>query len=166
VILPDDTFAGLVPCGTVVLGGAREAAEAFVGHPIETPVDVHLPGRLEQRPGELRDGAHNPEGISWLSERLPPADYTVCASILGDKDVDEMLRRLAPLGRRFVATASSSARSLTAPALAGRAAHHFDLVEAVDDPTAAVRRAHALGEPVLVTGSLYLLADLEAAEAR
>jgi hypothetical protein len=30
---------------------------------------------------------------------------------------------------------------------------------------AAVRRAHALGGPVLVTGSLYLLADLEDAEA-
>ena len=33
------------------------------------------------------------------------------------------------------------------------------------DPTAAVRRAHELGEPVLVTGSLYLLADLEAADS-
>ena len=36
------------------------------------------------------------------------------------------------------------------------------VVEAVADPVAAVRRAHELGEPVLVTGSLYLLADLEA----
>jgi hypothetical protein len=34
-------------------------------------------------------------------------------------------------------------------------------VEARDAPTEALERAHALGEPVLVTGSLYLLADLE-----
>jgi hypothetical protein len=38
-------------------------------------------------------------------------------------------------------------------------------VEARDDPFAALGRAHELGEPVLVTGSLYLLADLEAALA-
>ena len=37
---------------------------------------------------------------------------------------------------------------------------HFDHVEVVHDPVAAVARAHELGEPVLVTGSLYLLADL------
>jgi hypothetical protein len=34
-------------------------------------------------------------------------------------------------------------------------------VDASDDPAEAVALAHALGEPVLVTGSLYLLADLE-----
>jgi dihydrofolate synthase / folylpolyglutamate synthase len=166
VVLPDDTFVPLVPRGRPVLGGAREAAEAFVGHAIGAEVEVVLPGRLEQRPGEIRDGAHNPDGIAWLLGHLDAADYTVCASILEDKDVDEMLRRLASVGRRFVATSSSSARSLPADALAERARRHFGLVEAIEDPAAAVRRAHALGEPVLVTGSLYLLADLAAAEAR
>ena len=112
----------------------------------------------------MRDGAHNPDGIAWLSERLPAADYTVCASILADKDIDEMLRRLSSLGSRFVATESSNARSLSAAALAERARGRFALVEAIADPTAAVLRAHALGEPVLVVGSLYLLADLEAAD--
>jgi dihydrofolate synthase/folylpolyglutamate synthase len=166
VIVPDDAFAPLVPRGRVALGGAREAAEAFVGHAIETSIDVVLPGRLEHRPGEIRDGAHNPDGIAWLCARLTTTDYTVCASVLADKDVDEMLRRLASVGQRFVATASSNSRSLTAAALAERARRHFAVVEAIADPVAAVRRAHALGEPVLVTGSLYLLTDLEAAAAR
>ena len=35
------------------------------------------------------------------------------------------------------------------------------VVEARDDPREALALAHSLGEPVLVTGSLYLLADLE-----
>ena len=39
-------------------------------------------------------------------------------------------------------------------------------MEVVDDPVAAVARAHELGEPVLVTGSLYLLGDLAQAEQR
>ena len=123
-----------------------------------------FPGRLERRPGEIRDGAHNPGGVRWLVEHLPPDDYTVMASILADKDVDAMLAALAAVGRRFVACSSSSPRSLPAAELAGRARAHFELVEARDDPLDALEVAHALGEPVLVTGSLYLLADLEAAE--
>ena len=43
---------------------------------------------------------------------------------------------------------------------------HFDHVEVVHDPVAAVARAHELGEPVLVTGSLYLLGDLAQEEQR
>ena len=155
----------LVPRGRIVIGGAREAAEAFVGHAIEATVDVVLPGRLERRAGEVRDGAHNPDGVAWLRSRLPGSDYTICASILADKDVDEMLRSLSSLGRRFVATQSSNARSLAAAVLAEHARRHFPHVEAIADPGAALERAHALGEPVLVTGSLYLLADLEAAES-
>jgi len=165
VVLPDDTLASLVPRGRIVLGGAREAAEAFVGHAIDAEPDVELPGRLEHRPGEIRDGAHTPDAVDWLRERLPPGRYTICASILGDKDVEGMLRRLEPLGDRFVATASSNTRSLPASALAERAGEHFAVVEALPNPVAALRRAHELGEPVLVTGSLYLLADLEAAGA-
>jgi folylpolyglutamate synthase/dihydropteroate synthase len=34
------------------------------------------------------------------------------------------------------------------------------VVDTVDDPREALRRAHDLGPRVLVTGSLYLLADL------
>ncbi len=166
VVLPDDTFRSLVPRGKIEIGGAREAAAAFVGHPVDLPPPVTLPGRLEVRPGEVRDGAHNPDGVSWLLTRLPEDDYTICASILEDKDVDLMLGRLATVGSRFVATSSSNARSLSAADLAERARPHFSAIEAVANPSAAVERAHALGEPVLVTGSLYLLADLEAAARR
>jgi dihydrofolate synthase / folylpolyglutamate synthase len=167
VVLPDDTFAPLVPQGRVTLGDARTAAEAFAGHPIAAAVDVALPGRLERRAGgtEIRDGAHTPDAVTWLRERLEPGDYTVCASVLADKSVDEILRGLARIGKRLVATGSSNARALPAAELAERGRPHFPLVEAVADPRAAVRRAHELGEPVLVTGSLYLLADLEELEA-
>jgi len=165
VVLPDDTFAALVPAGQIVVGGAREAAEAFVGHPIAARPVVALPGRLERRAGEVRDGAHNLDGVRWLLQRLPPADYTVCASILEDKDVDAMLAALAAAGSRFVATRSSNARALPEDELARLAARYFARAEPIADPSSALARAHVLGEPVLVTGSLYLLADLAAAEA-
>ncbi len=161
VVLPDREFAPLVPNARVVVGGAREAAEAFLGRPARAPVSVALPGRLERRDGEIRDGAHNPDGVRWLVARLDAADHVVVASILRDKAVDEMLRELARAGSRLVATRSSNPRALPAAELAERARPHFAHVEAVDEPSAALERANALGGPVLVTGSLYLLADLE-----
>ncbi len=166
VVLPDDTFAALVPGRTVRIGGALHAAEAFVGHPIASRPEVSLPGRLERRAGEIRDGAHNPDGARYLVERLPAEDYTLVVSILADKDVDEMLRELRRAGPRLVATRSSSDRSLPAEDLAALARVHFDHVEVVENPIGALARGHELGEPVLVTGSLYLLGDIAQEERR
>jgi dihydrofolate synthase / folylpolyglutamate synthase len=164
VVLPDETFAHLVPGREIRIGGAREAAEAFVGRPIAAHPDVSLPGRFELREGEIRDGAHNPEGVRFLLERLPRGEHTLVVAALRDKDVDAMLRELRRAGPRLVATRSSSSRSLPADELAVVARRYFDHVETVVDPAQAVARAHELGEPVLVTGSLYLLGDLAQAE--
>ena len=100
VVLPDEEFAPLVAGHEVRLGGARTAAEAYLGHPTTAEVQVALAGRLELRDGEVRDGAHTPEAVDWLLERLPrPHDYVVVASILADKDADAILDRLARAGR-------------------------------------------------------------------
>jgi folylpolyglutamate synthase/dihydropteroate synthase len=96
--------------------------------------------------------------------QLDRDDHTIVASILADKDVDAMLRILRRAGPRFVATTSSSQRALSPEDLGQRARAHFDHVEVVADPSAALLRAHELGGPVLVTGSLYLLGDLAQAE--
>jgi dihydrofolate synthase/folylpolyglutamate synthase len=160
VVLPDREFVDLVPGNDVLVGGAREAAEAFLGRPVEL-ADASLPGRLEIRDGEVRDGAHTPEAVDWLLERLPePHDYVVVASILGDKDADRILERLAEAGRTLVATRSSNERALPAGEVGARGRNWFEVVDTVDDPHEALRRAHTLGPRVLVTGSLYLLADL------
>jgi dihydrofolate synthase/folylpolyglutamate synthase len=165
VVLSDDTYAQLVPDGArLVVGGAHEAAEAFLGRPLshEDGVEVALPGRLEHRSDrELWDGAHNAAGAEWLAERLPPGrERTVVASILRDKDAEAMLRALARRADRLVATASSNPRSLPAADLARLARPYFEHVVAVPNPCHAVELARGLGPPVLVTGSLYLLADL------
>ena len=164
VVLPDHTFAGLVPGREVVIGAAHEAAEAFAAHALPRAPVPALPGRFERRDGEIRDGAHNPDGVRYLVERIrdeePRADFTVVVSILADKDAGEMLSQLRRVGSRLVATRSSSDRALPAEQVAERAREHFDHVEAIEDPGEALARAHVLGEPVLVTGSLYLLGDL------
>ena len=164
VVLPDGEFRHLVSPARVELGGPREAASAFLGRAAEADVDVSLPGRLERRgPDEVRDGAHTPEAVGWLLDRLEARDWTVVASILGDKDVDAMLGRLGSAGDTLIATRSSNPRALGERALATRAEPYFEHVEAIADPSEALARARRLG-PVLVTGSLYLLADLNDAE--
>jgi folylpolyglutamate synthase/dihydropteroate synthase len=87
-------------------------------------------------------------------------DVLVC-SILADKDTDAMLAAFAGLAPRLIATESSNPRALPAAELADRARRHFAEVETVPEPGAALARAHELGDSIIVTGSLYLLADLE-----
>jgi dihydrofolate synthase/folylpolyglutamate synthase len=160
VVLPDDEWRDLVRAAQVVLGGAQQAAEAFLGRAIDAEAEVSLPGRLERRgPDEIRDGAHTPEAVEWLLARIERREWTIVASILADKDAEAILSSLASAGRTLIATRSSNARALDARELARLAEGRFEHVEAVPEPEDALARARALG-PVLVTGSLYLLADL------
>jgi dihydrofolate synthase / folylpolyglutamate synthase len=162
-VLPDEEFAALAG-PNVVVGGAREAAAAFLGRQPAAKVDVALPGRLERRGDDVLDGAHNPDGAAWLVRQLAPADYVLCVSILRDKDAGAMLAELANLGRTLVATTCSNPRALPAEELARLAAPHFAEIVVEPDPTTALARAREHG-PVLVTGSLYLIADLSRRDA-
>jgi dihydrofolate synthase / folylpolyglutamate synthase len=154
--------------GSSNLGLAIAAAEAHLGRPVDPHAagGLVVPGRLErrgERPFELWDGAHNLAGVGYLLPRLPARRYVVVASILADKAAPDMLRALTAVGDVLVATASSSPRALAADELARLAGLHFARVEARPEPHEALARARELAGPggaVLVTGSLYLLADL------
>jgi folylpolyglutamate synthase/dihydropteroate synthase len=79
-----------------------------------------------------------------------------------------MLRELRPFAQGVVATTSSNPRARGADELAEIAAGlQFATVHAVEDPAQALDRARSLAGAegsVLVTGSLYLLADLASRE--
>jgi dihydrofolate synthase / folylpolyglutamate synthase len=160
--------ASVVVAGRSNLALALAASESFLGRPVAAPPaqEVVVRGRLErvgEEPLEIWDGAHNLAGVGWLLARLPSRQYVVVASILAEKDVDGMLAALSALGDHLVATSSSNERALAAEDLAARGDRFFRQIDVVPDPAAAVARARqAAGDKgaVLVTGSLYLLADL------
>jgi dihydrofolate synthase / folylpolyglutamate synthase len=163
--------AAVVLTGRSNLALAIAAAESFLGRPVDPHAadSVELPGRLERRgehPLEIWDGAHNLAGIGWLLPRLPSTPgWTVVCSILRDKRPGMMLEALSVLGPTLVATESENGRALPAAELAALASGHFERVETEPEPTTARARALELAGPegaVLVTGSLYLLADLSA----
>ncbi|MGH3115715.1 MAG: bifunctional folylpolyglutamate synthase/dihydrofolate synthase [Gaiellales bacterium] len=160
---------GVVVAGHSNLALAIAASETFLGRPVDpSPAErLVLPGRLEriaEAPLEIWDGAHNLAGVGWLLPRLPGReDYVLVVSILEDKDARGMLAGLSPLGTTLVATRSSNDRSLSAGELARLGEPFFEQVEAAEEPVAALEHARELAGTagaVLVTGSLYLLADL------
>ena len=153
----------------VETGGNAAVAAAEVSELLGREVSPQLlavPGRFDVRsetPFEVWDGAHNPAGMRYLVEQLPDRRFVVVASILGDKGVDEMLATLAPHTDHLVATESHNPRVLTAEALAEHARRYVANVHVVTDPLAALNAARTLASDdgaVLVTGSLYLLAEL------
>jgi dihydrofolate synthase/folylpolyglutamate synthase len=158
----------VVFAGSTNLALALAAVETFLGRPVDpSPAEeLEVPGRVErvaERPLEIWDGAHNLSGVGWLLARLPTRRYVVVASILEDKDADGMLAALSALGDIFVATSSTHPRALPADELARRARRFFVYAEAVPDPAAALAFARERADDdgaLLVTGSLYLLADL------
>ena len=139
-----------------------------------------LPGRLQRVPGSsqyppmLLDGAHNPHGMSALVAALQAADIHpagVVYACLRDKDWQPALRLL----RRHVGQVPFFVVPLHNP----RAARPEDIAAVLDSPplattvemlhgdgclSPALVRARALpraGEenPLLMTGSLYLLSE-------
>jgi dihydrofolate synthase/folylpolyglutamate synthase len=167
----DNGAAAVVVTGHSNLALAIAAAESFLDRPVDPHAadGVELPGRLERRsndPLEIWDGAHNLAGIGWLLPRLPsapPAGWTVVCSMLRDKRPGMMLEALSVLGPTLVATQSSDDRALPAAELAALGSGHFERVETEPRPAVALARARELAQAegaLLVTGSLYLLADL------
>jgi dihydrofolate synthase/folylpolyglutamate synthase len=156
---------------------ARAAAEAFLGDLDERAVaaaaaEVRIPGRLQevaQAPLTLLDGAHNPDGMRALAESLPEIvdghDRVVAVvSILDDKDAAGMLAALLPACDAIVCTTSQNPRALPPPTLQSLATQlGGPPSEIVPEPSRALARAQELagrGGVVIVTGSLYLIADL------
>jgi dihydrofolate synthase/folylpolyglutamate synthase len=164
---------------------ARNAAAAIVA--LEAFLDWQLssdtvgaalavsssPGRLEvvrRHPLVVLDGAHNPAGAEALAAALPEAfvwdRLHLVMAVSANKDVDGIAAALAPLADRAYATRNSSARSgdaeRVAQALSRGGIPTFTL-DSVDAALAAAREAADPGDVVLVTGSLYTVADARTA---
>ena len=157
---------------------AAAAAEAFLGRRLDpeaverAAAETRVAGRLEAvatEPLTIHDGAHNPAGMAALAEALPAVTegrhrLVAVVSILEDKDAAAMLASLLPLADRLVLTRCSNPRSLS-PATLETLARKLGAgdTEIVPGPRDAVERARAVAGPdgaVVITGSIYLVADL------
>lgn len=130
------------------------------------------PGRLEvmsEQPLVVLDGAHNPDGAKALMAALPGEfDYKrliVVTAILGDKDFDSILKSFAASADFLILTKNSSPRCLAPQALEDIARELGIGYMIEDDIRKAVKAVERLASPrdlILITGSLYTVADVRA----
>ena len=133
---------------------------------------VRWPARfelLQQNPIFIADGGHNPQGIAAVAESLqehfPARRITFLIGIMADKDVPQMIDRLAPLAQEFITVTPDNPRALRADALAAMLAERGLTATSRDSVAEGVRlaieRAGTDGV-VCALGSLYLLGDVRA----
>jgi dihydrofolate synthase / folylpolyglutamate synthase len=166
---------------------ALAAVEAFAG---EDPLDEDLvraafaevtsPGRLEiirRSPTIVLDAAHNPHGAAATAAAIEDS-FTFSPLIgvmgmMGDKDADGVLEAFEPHLEHLICTQNSTARSMSADALAAAAIEVYgedrvtvvrDLAEAIDRAATLAEAGEAFGDPlgsgaVLVTGSVVTVGE-------
>ena len=127
------------------------------------------PGRLEvaaHRPLVILDGAHNPSAARALAGSLPEfftwERLHLVLGVFADKDLEGVVAPLAPLADAGYAAAVDSVRARPSREVAAAMTAHGIASEAfatVRDALDAAARAAAAGDLILVTGSLYTVAD-------
>ncbi|MCX6395544.1 MAG: bifunctional folylpolyglutamate synthase/dihydrofolate synthase [Propionibacteriales bacterium] len=174
---------------------ALAAVEAFVGgdEPLSEEAvkdafaEVTSPGRLEivrRSPTIVLDAAHNPHGATALVEALEDSfTFSPLIGVLGvmaDKDYEGVLAALEPVLAHVVCTQNSTARSMSASALAEVARGIFgndrvsvqpELASAIDEAAALAEVGGVFGEGlgsggVLVTGSVITVGEARALVTR
>ena len=158
-----------------IAAAAIVALEALLERPLDAEAArrafaaATAPGRLEvvgRHPLIVLDGAHNPAAAEALAAALPETfswdRLHLVTGVFSNKDLEGVAERLAPLADRVYACATSSIRarppSNVADAFGRRgvpARAFLNVPEALD----AARADAAEGDLILVTGSLYTVAD-------
>lgn len=122
---------------------------------------VRWPGRMEWVGDDLLlDGAHNPAGARALAAALPrDRQFTVVLGLIGAREASELVAPLLPHVGRLVLTRPQSPRALAPERLAASVEGLGCRAEVAPDLASALSLARGFEDPVLVTGSLYLVGE-------
>jgi dihydrofolate synthase/folylpolyglutamate synthase len=160
---------------------ALAAAEAFFAAPLAPDVVEHalgavrVPGRFEivgRAPLVVLDGAHNVAGAQALARTLgeelsADGETVVVIGMLQGRDPSAMLDAFVAAGvRTVVACTAPSPRAMPAVEIAEAARAlglHAQATDSVADAVALARGRVAPTGTIVVTGSLYVVADARAA---
>ena len=138
---------------------------------------VYWPGRFEilcRHPLVISDGGHNPEGVdaavASIKAFFGDEKVYLLSGVMGDKDYNPMMRRMAEVSERVFTVKPDNPRALSAAAYAqafsslGLPACGYDTVaEAVSAAMAACERNN---KALLCLGSLYMYGEVKAAVAQ
>ena len=132
--------------------------------------DTRWMGRLEllnTNPRFIIDGAHNMQGIEALKKTIGEVfeyDKLILGlGILADKEVDEMIAEMAPVGDEIIVTTPNIFRAMEAEELGKRIAKYNKNYTVEPNIEKAIDLAYEkAGENdiILFSGSLYLIGDV------
>jgi dihydrofolate synthase/folylpolyglutamate synthase len=127
------------------------------------------PGRLEvvgRHPLIVLDGAHNPAAAEALAAALPEAfvwdRLRAVVGVFSNKDLEGIAGHVAPLADEVYACATASVRARPPREVADAFSRRGVAAQAFADVRVALDAARAdasEGDLILVTGSLYTVAD-------
>jgi dihydrofolate synthase/folylpolyglutamate synthase len=135
--------------------------------------EVSWPGRLEMvndMPPVLIDGAHNPQAAEALSLYLKTLLHSkyrrivLVAGIMGDKDIDGILKPLLPLAAEIIFTSPSYGRAAPVEFLVSRALAQGYAARSEPKVADAMNRAGELSSPgdlIVATGSFYTIGEVK-----
>ena len=132
--------------------------------------NVKWKGRLEvlsKNPYVVIDGAHNIQGIETLSRNIKKyfkyENLYLILGILADKDVQEMIKVIAPMAKKIYAVTPNSIRAELAEDLKREIIKYNENCEAYDDYKeaylTAINDANE-NDFVLASGSFYMIGDM------
>jgi len=127
---------------------------------------VEWPGRFEIARGDpplVFDGAHNVDSalrlVATLEEVFPDRRWTLVFGASSDKDIAGILDALLPCVERAVVTRARSVRAANLESIAQQIAERGKPVEIAPSVAQALARILDSTTPVVVTGSLYIVAE-------
>ena len=134
---------------------------------------VEVPGRFEiiqQKPTVILDGAHNLHKAQALAASLekqfPGRKMTIILGTLSIKDFSGIIKALAPIAKKWIATqphvfGKPAASPSELAAVIRKVTPHLEIVETPDVRTAVkhIRTTAWADEVIVITGSLYLLGE-------
>lgn len=132
--------------------------------------EVKWKGRLEvmnRNPLVVIDGAHNIDGIKKLKESVQEYfnydNIILVLGILADKEVDKMIKEIAPMAKKIIAVTPHSDRAALSKDLKLAIEKVNSSVEAIEDYKTAYAKAMQYAgkkDLVVISGSLYMIGDM------
>ncbi len=131
---------------------------------------VKWPGRLEvlsRDPLVVVDGAHNGDSAQKLSAALREVfhldRWTLIVGISADKDIPAILDGLLPIAQHVIVTQASNSRAASVEALGAQVSHRGLELTPASNVAEALEIALNDRAPLIITGSLFTVADARAA---
>lgn len=131
---------------------------------------VKWPGRLEiinENPLVVIDGAHNVDGIKMLNENINEYfkfnNIILIVGILKDKQVDKMIKIIAPKAKKIFAVTPDSKRGESAEELKEKIVSYNIDCEAFysyEDAYCKAEECSQKDDIILICGSLYMVGDM------